>query len=311
MAGQQPALFIQIAALFSIPALVAAGLVAATGQGETWQAPVLFLLQSLTTVVAPVVFMMAVSAVHEGERASAWRVTRRALPWLPRYLWTNAHTSVVFWVPVGTLLLLPGLVDGVGEPPGLLGAAMSFLWPLALLLLAVFLHSRTVLAPFLAVHGDLPGTLAAWESWRLSRRHFPIVVSTLLVSSLPSGLPIALLAGPIAAGVIPWPADPEVLPQLTGVALQLVRLTLVPAMYLLYCDLWQGMDRDRVAQDLPGPIGALLALSTGRPPATFRNGPLEMELSNGAGITAGHQPVPVTAVAGEPRAYLGPIRGDQ
>lgn len=244
--------FAQIAVIYSIPALLAAGLVAVTGPGETWRSPVLFVLQSITTVFAPVVFMMAVSAAYAGEQLSVAQLSRRALPWVPRYLWTNVHTSLVFWVPVGTLLLARSLMD-LQEP------ALSVWWAV-LGLAALFLHSRTVLAPFFAVHSDLPGTTAAWESWRASRRHLGVVVTTLVVSSLPASLPIGLGASMLVSGAVPWPGDPEMLPQFTGVALQVVRLTLVPAFYMLYQDI--GDDGAAEAGELPAPLRAVMALGT-------------------------------------------------
>lgn len=244
--------FVQIAVAYSVPALLAAGLVAMTEPGEGWRSPVLFVLQSITTVVAPVVFMMAVSAAYGGERVTVWQVTRRALPWLPRYLWTNAHTSLIFWVPVAAMLALRSL----GDPQDATLAA----WWAVLAGAAIFLHSRTVLAPFLAVHGNLPGTMAAWESWRLSRQHLGTVVGTLLVSSLPAALPLSCAAAALVTGIVPWPGDPEMLPQFTGVALQLVRLTLVPACYLLYRDVWCG-DAAR-AMEMPGSLRAVMAVGT-------------------------------------------------
>lgn len=243
--------FAQIALVYSVPALLAAGLVAITGPGDSWRSPVLFALQSITTVFAPVVFMMAVSAAYTGEQTSVAQLTRRALPWLPRYLWTNVHTSMVFWVPVGALLLVRNLLD-LQEP------ALSIWWAV-LGVAALLLHSRTVLAPFFAVHGDLPGTRAAWESWRVSRRHLGVVVTTLVVSSLPASLLICLAAGLFVTGPVPWPGDPEMLPQLTGIALQLVRLTLVPAFYMLYQDI--GHDVVAEAGELPVPLRAVMAVS--------------------------------------------------
>ena len=57
-------------------------------------------------VVAPVVLMHAVDAGRGGERIGVLEATRRGVPWVPRYVWTNVHTTVLFWVPVGTLVLL-------------------------------------------------------------------------------------------------------------------------------------------------------------------------------------------------------------
>jgi len=100
-----PVLFAQIIVMFSIPALGAALLAGTIASGGRWGV-LLVILDSLTTLVGPVVFMMAVGAGYRREVTSFGQVIRRTLPWLPRYLWTNVHTSLIFWVPVGSVVLL-------------------------------------------------------------------------------------------------------------------------------------------------------------------------------------------------------------
>ena len=74
--------------------------------------------------------------------------------------------------------------------------ALGGLWWLAITTCALYLHMRTVLAPFFAVDADLPGTLAALEAWRLSGRHFPVCLATFVLGSQPIASPLGLLAHP-------------------------------------------------------------------------------------------------------------------
>jgi hypothetical protein len=149
------------------------------------------------------------------------------MPWVPRYLWTNAHTSVIFWVPMGALVVLQGFIseplEGNVTAHQVAAAGMS----VVLVLTGLVLHSHTLLAPFLAVHGDMPGTLAALESWRLARRHLPLVVSTLVLASLPAAIPLALIAGVLALLYSEAPMLAIAVPYFTGVVLQCIRLPLI------------------------------------------------------------------------------------
>lgn len=263
----QPLLFLQIVVVFSIPAVLATWLLIAVPFGPVWREPVLFLLNALTIVVAPVVFMMAVSACNHGERVGLGVLLQRAIPWVPRYVWTNCHTSVIFWLPMTLALTLKDAIShatamsavAAGLTPLDIGAWLFVLGPMAL-----YLHSRTLLAPFLAVHGDRSGTLATWQSWQQSVRRLPVVLSTFVLACLPTAAPLALVAFAVANGLAGrLPADPDAFTPLLGVGLQVVRLSLVPAAYQMYLDLEQLID-DEAATDsgLPRPLQPLLAFSS-------------------------------------------------
>jgi len=261
-------LFLQIAIFFSIPAIAAAALAVAVPVSAVWKTLLLFLLQSVTTLVAPVVFMIAVSAVMHGDDMSLRCVVRRSLPWVPRYLWTNAHTSVIFWVPMGALVLLQSLISEPLATNVTAHQVTAVGTGVVLVLTGLVLHSHTLLAPFLAVHGDMPGSLAALESWRLARRNLPLVMSTLVLASLPAALPLAFVGGALALLYSEQPLMAIALPYFTGVVLQCIRLPLMPAAYVLYCDLWQSEQARRVLEGdppVPAPVRLLLDLSRWRP----------------------------------------------
>src|SRR6266540_7484653 len=159
---QQPDLYVKLVVLYSLPPLAAAWIVLF---GPSSSQPLAFALPLITMVVAPVVLMHAVDAGHDGERIGVVEATRRGVPSVPRYIWTNVHTTVLFWVPVGALLLL-----WERSPLGTL--LPTAFWVATIGTVALHQHVRTVLAPYLAVHGDLGGTRAALTSWELGGRHF-------------------------------------------------------------------------------------------------------------------------------------------
>lgn len=233
---RQPELYVQLVLIYSIPPLLAAGLVLFAPPETAWYRPLEYLLPAITMVVAPVVLMHAVDAGRYGERISVLEATRRGVPWVPRYIWTNVHTTVLFWAPVGTLLLLwehsplgPWLPTGV--------------WLALIGLVALHQHVRTVLAPYLAVHADLGGTRAALTSWQLGGRHFWHLLATFALGSLPVALPLAALYL-LAERFGPDPLSTALLAaswQLGWVGVQSTRSVLIPALHTAYEEICGGV----------------------------------------------------------------------
>jgi hypothetical protein len=257
---------LQILAVFAAPALVAAYLAATVDDPAGWEQAAMLALPWVTAVLGTVVVMMAVSHQAHNRPIGLAGASREALPWVPRYFWTNVHTSVIFWVPVGLLIQARAWQEANLPLEGASAVVLGACWWLATAVAALCLHTRTLLAPFLAVHGDLPGTLAALESWRLSGRHFAVCFSTFVVATLPVGLPLAMIAltllfalsGPSLAAFM------AASPDLVWAGIQAVRLVLIPALYLLYGDLWGAeLDRRRIQGEppVPAPARALLAIT--------------------------------------------------
>jgi hypothetical protein len=185
---------------------------------------------------------------------------------VPRYFWTNVHTTVIFWVPVGLLLEAREWQAAAMPVGGAWGLALAALWWLVTGVAALCLHTRTLLAPFLAVHSDLPGTLAALEAWRLSGRHFAVCLSTFVVATVPVGLPLALLGLGLALTLsgAALTAFLAAAPNLVWAGIQAVRPILIPAVYGLYNDLWNAelaRRRREGTPPVPGFARALLALT--------------------------------------------------
>ena len=235
-----PLVFVAIMALFSLPAASVIAITAADlpeGLGRTAATTV---LNVLSGTVAPVIFMKATAAAHDGQRLGLWWHLADGTRWLPRYIWTNLHTTVIFWVPVGALAL--GLIGfqrlALAEsPPGIL---ISILWVVAIGATGLYVHSRTLLAPFIAVHGNVPGSLAALESWRVSGRMLGPVFATFVISAGPIAVPLAAvfmgfyltLAG-LALDVFAATLVAQV-----WIAVNLIRPPLVAATYALYTEVW-------------------------------------------------------------------------
>ncbi|HEY0580714.1 MAG TPA: hypothetical protein VGE94_00930 [Chloroflexota bacterium] len=235
---RQPDLYVKLVLLYSVPPVIAAVLVLwhDAPRNNAWYQPLVSALPIITMVVAPVVLMHAVDAGRGGERIGVLEATRRGVPWVPRYIWTNVHTTVLFWVPVGTLVLL-------WERSPLGDLVPSVVWVALIAAVALHQHVRTVLAPYLAVHGDLGGRHAAIKSWELGGRHFWHLLGTFVLGSLPVALPLGGLyvvielfgPDPLSAALlaVSW--------QLSWVGVQSTRGFLIPALHTAYEDLYAAV----------------------------------------------------------------------
>jgi hypothetical protein len=230
---QQPDLYLKLVLLYSLPPLAAAGLVLYGPNTAPWYQPLISVLPIITMVVAPVVLMHAVDAGRGGERIGVVEATRRGMPWVPRYVWTNVHTTILFWVPVGALVLL-------WERSPLGPWLPTVVWVAVIGLVALHQHVRTVLAPYLAVHGELGGTRAALTSWELGGRHFWLLLGTFVLGSLPVAAPLGV-AYLILEHFGPDPLSAALLAaswQLGWVGVQSTRGVLIPALHNAYEDLY-------------------------------------------------------------------------
>jgi hypothetical protein len=227
--ARQPDLYVQLVLLYSLPPLAAAWLVVTGPRDSAWYAPLVFALPWITVVVAPVVVMAAVEAGRDGQRLSVLEATRRGVPWVPRYLWTNVHTTLLFWLPVGSLILVYAW-----SPLG--GLVPKAVWAAVIAVVAVHQHVRTMLAPYLAVHGDFGGTHATVQSWHLGGKHFWRLLGTFALGSAPVALPLGV-AYLLAAEFAPSAVSAALLAasaQLCWVAVQSIRPVLIPALRTAY-----------------------------------------------------------------------------
>lgn len=265
-------LYLQLALLFSAPAVASATL-AVLVVSQTWQKMAVFLLDFIAIVVAPVVIMMAVGSHYHGKGVNVLSALWQAIPWLPRYLWTNVHTTPIFWMPVTAADTLRRWQESVLPLEGFWGGAVGVSWWVLIGMVAVYMHSRTLLAPFLAIHSNLPGTLATLESWRLSGKELGPVMATFIAGSALLGLPLGLL-GLLAMMIGEVYGTVKVMllvafPHLVWAGIQLVRPILIPSVYFLYRDLWSQEVALRAQGDeprVPGFARLTLALTAWLPP---------------------------------------------
>jgi len=261
-----PGLYLLITSVYAMPALLAGAVAAYAREPVAWQRVVVLGLPWITIVLGAVVIMVAVGYQARGQEVDLARATRVGVCWVPRYVWTNVHTSLIFWVPIGMVFAAREWQAKWSPASGPADMAISGLWWLAIICCALYLHTRTVLAPFLAVHADLPGTLAALEAWRLGGRHFPLCLTTLVLGSLPVALPLGLLALILTRNLSGrvYEVMAAASPELAWAGIQAVRPVLIAALYPLYRDLWQRewtRRKQEGAERVPPPARALLAIT--------------------------------------------------
>ncbi len=256
-----------LTALYVPPALLAALLSAQLAEPSVWQQALLYLLRSITVVLGTLAIMVTVSFHAHGQDIGVAGASRLGVFWVFRYLWTNAHTSLIFWLPTTALVWLHGRQAEVVPLAGVLQPLADGIWWLVIGGAALAIHTRTMLAPFFAVHGDLPGTAATIESWRLSGRVFWVCCGTLVLASAPVAVPLGVIGGGVYLGLSATQRALALLalPDLTWAAIQLIRPLLIPAVYSLYKELGPGDHRtreaDHIQDTMPVLARPLLALT--------------------------------------------------
>lgn len=257
----------RLTALYVSPALLVAVLTVLIREPNAWQHALLYFLRSLTVVLGTLVVMVMVSFHAHGKDISIAHASRLGMYWIFRYLWTNAHTSLIFWVPTTILIWLHARQGEFISLGGGFQQAADGIWWLAIGVVGLAIHTRTMLAPFYAVHGDRPGTVATIEAWRLSGRAFWVCCSTLVLASAPVAIPL----GVIGSGLFLALSSAQralvllALPDLTWAAIQLIRPLLIPTVYTLYQEL-EAEEHTRITVDtsqsnLPRLARPLLALT--------------------------------------------------
>ena len=253
--GATPWLYVQILSVFAAPAVIAAYVTASDLPEGFGRSALLYALNAVSASAAPVVVMTAVAAGFHGVNLGFINAMRQGLWWLLRYLWTNVHTTVIFWVPILALLNLFEWQRNEAPVEGGAGLAVTAGWVVLIGAAALYIHSRTLLAPFFAVHGNLPATLATIESWRMSGRRFPIVFGTFIVSSAPTAVPLAIVLTTLAFTLNEADGTRAVymamLPSLVWATIKLVRPFLITATYGMYRDLWTEEQRRREEHGSP------------------------------------------------------------
>src|SRR5262245_1520518 len=185
----RPQLFGLLTALFCLPLALALAL--SVGAPEaTWLGAATFVLTSVTVVGGGLTMMVAVDASTRGESLAATALLLRALGYLPRYLLTNAQTTVFFWSIMLPTITLASRVTA-GQPAWLSLTAWA-----VVVVVGIFCHLHTMFAPYLAICDGLPPPRAVVEGFRMTQRQLGTSAVTFLSAVAVVGLPLLVgLAG--------------------------------------------------------------------------------------------------------------------
>lgn len=237
-------LFGLLTGLFCLP-LAAALLLSVALPASPGLSVATFVLTSITVVGGGLTMMVAVDALARGESLGTLALARRVLGYLPRYLLTNAQTTLFYWS-----IMLPAIVLAGRTTPGQPVWLQLAVWT-GVVALGIVCHLHTMFAPYLAICGDLPAPRAVLEGFRLTRRELGTSAATFVSASGVIGLPLLIGIGLLWA-FARYEGPPAVaqfdqaLPYLTAGLVQLVRPVMVVAVHGLYEDLW----RERLAPAL-------------------------------------------------------------
>jgi hypothetical protein len=241
----RPQLFGLLTGLFCLPLALALAL--SVGAPEaSWLGAATFVLTSVTVVGGGLTMMVAVDASTRGESLTASALLRRALGYLPRYLLTNAQTTVFFWSIMLPAIAIAGRVT-VAQPAWLALAVWAIV-----VVLGIVCHLHTMFAPYLAICDGLPPPRAVVEGFRMTQRQLGTSAVTFLSAVAVVGLPLLVgLAALWAYASWEGPAAAtrfdHALPYLMAGLVQMVRPVMVAAVHCLYADLARGRPRAAMA----------------------------------------------------------------
>jgi hypothetical protein len=231
----RPRLFGLLTGAFCLP-LAAALLLTVALPASPGLGVATFVLTSITVVGGGLTMMIAVDALARGEMLGSLALTRRVLSCLPRYLLTNAQTTVFYWS-----IMLPAIMLAGHETAGQPAPVQLAVWTVVVAL-GILCHLHTMFAPYLAICGDLPPPRAVLEGFRLTRRDLGTSAATFVSATGVIGIPILLGIGVLWAlaqheGAPAMARFDQALPLLTAGLVQLVRPIMVVAVHGLYEDL--------------------------------------------------------------------------
>ena len=187
--------------LFMLPPLAAVIVGSQPGSFAYWVA---WGLPWITITLGNIAAVLAIEALDAGQQVVPARILPAAIRWLPRYLWTNGITTILFW--------------GLFTPLMWLISQQTHRWnwppfaPTALLLLPMlFWHVRLVFATYAAIVDDQPGLRSVIISICLPHKRWRMVVaafvgSFFIVAPLAGPLYLLILTihNPVIAGGFEW-----------------------------------------------------------------------------------------------------------
>jgi hypothetical protein len=192
---------IMLVGLFMLPPLTAVVVGSQPGEVAQWIANA---LPWITITLGNISAVLAIEAIDAGRPIIPSEILPAAVRWLPRYLWANGITTVLFWgILIPAQWALGMLVDRWGWP--------SFTVILLLGIPMLFWHVRLVFATYAAIVDDQPGARSVRISIGIAHRRWRMVVAAFVGSVLVEGPvigPIYLLiqgiTNPYVAGGFTW-----------------------------------------------------------------------------------------------------------
>ncbi len=171
---KDPLKLLALAALFTIPPLAAALIGTQPGDIAYWVA---WGLPWITITLGNIAMVLAIEDLDAGRPLHIFRGLPVAARWLPRYLWANGITTVLFWVPQTIATWAVGkLTDHWGWP--------SLSITAILLLPMLFWHVRLVFATYAAIVDDYPGARSVRISLGIAQGRWRMVAAAFALSVL-------------------------------------------------------------------------------------------------------------------------------
>lgn len=222
---------------FMLPPLAAVVIGNQSGQLAYWIA---WALPWITITLGNIAAVLAIEALDKKQPVPVMpgKLLCDAVRWLPRYLWTNGLTTLLFW--------------GIFQPLqwGLGWLATQEGWPAftptaILLLPMLFWHVRLVFATYAAIVDDQPGLRSVRISIGIARGRWLMVVAAFVGSVLiaaPIAAPLYLLIqtvhNPVVAGGFEW------------VLVMPLRPLFISTLHVIYHDYRPSLQQ-RPAQSIP------------------------------------------------------------
>jgi hypothetical protein len=220
---KDPLRLLALVALFALPPLAAAWIGTQPGQIAFWLATG---LPWITITLGNIAMVLAIEELDAGRPIHLFKGLPVAARWLPRYLWANGITTVLFWVPQTIAVWgVSKLTDHWGWP--------SFTVTAILLLPMLFWHVRLVFATYAAIVDDYPGMRSVRISLGIPQGRWRMVAAAFALSVLIEG-PIA---GPLYLLILQIPANQSLVAGgFTWALVMLMRPIFIATLHEIYED---------------------------------------------------------------------------
>ncbi len=158
----------------------------------------------ITITLGNISLVLAIEAIDSGSPVVPAAILPAAVRWLPRYLWANGITTVLFWGLFTPAQWILNWVVARWDWPSFTSIAL-LLFPM------LFWHVRLVFATYAAIVDNQPGARSVAISIGIAHRRWRMVVAAFVGSVLleapvagPLYLLILQIANPAVAGGFTW-----------------------------------------------------------------------------------------------------------